>query len=500
MRGTISDRQKRQTNSSVTAIFGTMTEPREEQIEEARIEARIEASKEARENAPLEISSDVLAILECLRDPAILLSPDYRILQANSAYQDLYGKTIALEHQHCYRVSHHYDVPCDQAGESCPLKKSMDTGENTRVLHIHHTPRGEEYVNVEMWPVKDPHSGDIRYCIEIMHPSSVASATGTAMGPVGRSRAFQRTLSLVTRVASSNATVMLLGESGTGKELLAETVHRLSERSGGPFVPVECTGMPEALFESELFGYTKGAFTGATHDKSGLVEAAAGGTLFLDEVGDIPLSEQVKLLRLLETRRFRRVGSTEWQDTDFRLVCATHRDLAAMVRSGEFREDLYYRLNVFEINIPPLRERSDDIAPLMQSMLSRIAPGRTIEFSESALATLERYDFPGNVRELRNLVERAVLLADDGVVKPEHFPDTVRTAKHRRPAGSAGASIAQADAGDAPNPELIPLADVEKNYPRRAVANHRGDRKSLAAALNISERALYRKLAELKND
>ncbi len=452
------------------------------------------------EQAEPEISSDVIAILECLQDPAILLSPDYRILQANSAYQDLYGKAVALEHQHCYRVSHHYDVPCDQAGESCPLKQSMQTGDNTRVLHIHHTPRGEEYVNVEMWPVKDPHSGEIRYCIEIMHPSSVASATGTAQGPVGRSRAFQRTLSLVTRVAASDATVMLLGESGTGKELLAETVHRLSARSGGPFVPVECTGMPEALFESELFGYTKGAFTGATHDKSGLVEAAAGGTLFLDEVGDIPLSEQVKLLRLLETRRFRRVGSTDWRDTDFRLVCATHRDLAAMVRSGEFREDLYYRLNVFEINIPPLRERREDIAPLIRSMVSRIAPGRTIEFTESALATLERYEYPGNVRELRNLVERAVLLADDGVVKTEHFPDAVRSASARRQASNAQATDTQAAAGSAGAPELIPLAEVEKNYLRRVLASHQGDRKSLAAALNISERALYRKLAELKND
>jgi len=446
----------------------------------------------------MEISSDVSAILECLPDPAIVLSRDYQILQANAAYQALYGTDVAGGSHRCYQVSHHYNVPCDQAGESCPLKQSMDTGENTKVLHIHHTPRGEEYVNVEMWPVKDPHSGDVRYFIEIMHPSSIASATGAASGPVGRSRAFQHTLSLVTRVAPSDATVMLLGESGTGKELLAETLHRLSGRSGGPFVPVECTGMPEALFESELFGYIKGAFTGATHDKPGLVEAAAGGTLFLDEVGDIPLAEQVKLLRLLETRRFRRVGSTEWRDTDFRLVCATHRDLTAMVQAGEFREDLYYRLNVFEINIPPLRERREDIAPLIQSMVSRLASGRTIEFSESALATLERYQFPGNVRELRNLVERAVLLADDGVVKTEHFPDAVRNASqrrnHTRPPQEQPDNI-----GTTAEPELIPLADVEKNYLRQIAARHRGDRKSLAAALDISERALYRKLAELKS-
>lgn len=450
----------------------------------------------------MEISDDVHAILECLSDPAILLSRDYQILRANAAYQELYGMDITRGNRRCYQVSHHYDVPCDQAGESCPLQQSLDTGENTRVLHIHHTPRGEEYVNVEMWPVKDLHSGEVRYFIEIMHPSNVASATGSASGPVGRSRAFQHTLSLVTRVAPSDATVMLLGESGTGKELLAETLHRLSERNRGPFVPVECTGMPETLFESELFGYIKGAFTGATHDKPGLVEAASGGTLFLDEVGDIPLAEQVKLLRLLETRRFRRVGDTDWRDTNFRLVCATHRDLAAMVQTGEFREDLYYRLNVFEINIPPLRERREDIAPLIQSMVSRLAGGRTIEFSESALVTLERYHFPGNVRELRNLVERAVLLADDGVVKTEHFPDAVRHASQRRNnqrSQSPNTDNRPIDhAADAP--ELIPLADVEKNYLSRVVAQHQGDRKSLAAALDISERALYRKLAELKTD
>ncbi len=436
-----------------------------------------------------DISPQVAGILECLNEPAILLSREYRILLANAAYQDLYGDEASLAQRHCYEVSHRYNVPCDQAGESCPLKRSAETGENTQVLHIHHTPRGQEYVNVEMWPVKDPRSREILYYIEIIHPSTVASADAAPEGLVGRSRVFQRTLDLVERVAPSEATVLLLGESGTGKELLAETVHRLSARSAGPFVPVECTGMPEALFESELFGHVKGAFTGATHDKPGLVEAAAGGTLFLDEVGDIPLSEQVKLLRLLETRRFRRVGSTDWQDTDFRLVCATHRDLAAMVASGEFREDLYFRLNVFEIEIPPLRDRPEDIAPLIDSMVSRQAVAR-VTFSEEALGCLRRYPFPGNVRELRNIVERAALLVDDGVVRIEHLPDAVVRSE----------GVAAPSSERAVSPELIPLANVERDYLRRAIATHQGDRKSLARALDISERALYRKIAELRED
>ena len=435
---------------------------------------------------PADINPDVNAVLECLDDPAILLSLDYRILRSNSAYQALYGDGDSLASRHCYEVSHRYQVPCDQAGESCPLKQSLASGDKTRVLHIHHTPRGEEYVNVEMWPVKDPATDSVSCFIEIMRPSRVASAQASREGLVGHSAAFQKALSLAERVAGSEATVMLLGESGTGKELMAEAIHNMSPRSGGPFVPVECAGLPDTLFESELFGYVKGAFTGATADKPGLVEAAEGGTLFLDEIGEVPLSEQVKLLRLLETRRFRRVGSTEWRDTDFRLVCATNKDLAALVRTGDFREDLYYRLNVFEILLPPLRERKADLESLARSILDRLEKPE-MRLSGAALTLLSGYDFPGNVRELRNLLERAVLLTDGETIEPSALPDTVR----ERTSSAIASETPPADA------ELIPLVDVEENYLRRALAVHAGDRKSLAAALGISERALYRKLAKL---
>jgi len=433
------------------------------------------------------ISDDAMAILNCLSDPAILLDRGYRILHANDAYRTVYGDQ-QLKQRFCYAVSHHYDVPCDQAGESCPLQQSLSTGENARVLHIHHTPRGEEYVNVEIWPVRLRGSDEISYFVEILRPSSVASAEASPQGLVGRSNAFQQTLALVERVAPSNVNVMLLGESGTGKELVAQTLHRLSPRAGGPFVPVECTGLLDTLFESELFGYIRGAFTGAVRDRPGLVEAAAGGTLFLDEVGDIPLSEQVKLLRLLETRRFRRVGSTEERESDFRLVCATNRDLAAMVRDRSFREDLYYRLNVFEIVLPPLRERREDLLPLIDSMLTRISSSRPVSFSAAAIARLRNYAFPGNVRELRNLVERAVLLADEGIVGPEHLPSQVtHAAAQEQPRTESQAPLLQS------------LAEVEAQHISRVLAEHEGDRKSLAAKLGISERVLYRKLAGLKS-
>ena len=430
----------------------------------------------------MDANSDLQAVINCFEEPAIVLGLDYRIWLANQAYRKVYGAIGKIERKHCYQVSHRYSVPCDQAGESCPLRQSLDTGRNSRVLHIHHTPRGEEYVNVEMWPVKDPESGAVKFFIERMHPSDVAVATSRGQSLVGRSPSFQRMLGLVERVARSDTTVMLLGETGTGKELVAQTIHRLSERGGQAFVPVECTGLPETLFESELFGHEKGAFTGAVTSKPGLVEAAEGGTLFLDEVGDIPLADQVKLLRLLETRRYRRVGSTQWREADFRLVCATNKDLKAGVASGVFRGDLYYRLNVFDIRLPPLRERREDLSLLVTTILERLGQAQK-QFSERALARLAEHEFPGNIRELRNIVERAVLLADGELIGPEHLPK------------SLGAQRGELVAAD---DELLTLEEAERRYLLHALAAHRGERKALAAKLGISERALYRKLAALR--
>jgi transcriptional regulator with PAS, ATPase and Fis domain len=431
----------------------------------------------------MELDPQIHAILNCFPEPAILLSRDYEILLANDAYRSHYGMPGEVVRQkRCYQVSHGYSVPCDQAGESCPLKESLGTGDITRVLHIHHSPRGEEYVNVEMWPVKDPESGEILYFIERMMPSDAGAATSSPSRLVGRAPVFRDMLSLVERVAPTQTTVMLLGETGTGKEVVAETIHRLSDRQGQRFVPVECTGLPGELFESELFGYVKGAFTGAVGNKTGLVESASGGTLFLDEVGEIPLPDQVKLLRLLETRRYRPVGSNDWRETDFRLVCASNKDLAAMVEAGAFREDLYYRLNVFEIRLPPLRERIEDLEPLIETILARMGR-RTVRFSPEALGCLRQYAFPGNIRELRNIVERAVVLSENGIVDVAHLP--AECTRDRQGA------VASAE-------EIVPLELAERRYLERAVALHQGDRRALADKLGISERALYRKLAELK--
>ena len=307
---------------------------------------------------------ELVSYLEGLPEPHILFDRQYRILAANAAYRRQFSpQTSVIGRYLLCEVSHHFSVPCDQAGESCPLARSRESGQRERVLHLHHTPHGESYVNIELVPLRDAR-GEQAYFIEKMEALRVAQGQPAAQGLIGRSPAFQRMLELVSRVGPSQASVLLLGESGTGKELVAQAVHEASPRAANPLVVVDCASLPETLFESELFGHERGAFTGANTSKPGLVEAASGGTLFLDEVGDIPLPMQVKLLRLLESGTYRRVGSTELRRTDVRVVAATHRDLKAMVADGRFREDLYYRLSTFPIALPALRDRIEDI-PLL---------------------------------------------------------------------------------------------------------------------------------------
>jgi transcriptional regulator with PAS, ATPase and Fis domain len=288
------------------------------------------------------------------------------------------------------------------------------------------------------------------------------------------------------RVAPSMAAVMLLGETGTGKELVARAIHEGSARATRPFVAVDCSGLTETLFESELFGYEKGAFTGATHRKQGLIEAANSGTLFLDEIGDLPLALQVKLLRLLETGTYRRVGSVEVLPANFRLISATHRDLATMVKTETFRRDLYFRINTFPIHTPSLRERAPDLALLAESLLSRVAPGRALHLSAKAWSVLADMPFEGNIRELRNLLERASLLADGDEIEPRHLLDIESEAE-------ASAVTQPLEASNT----WLTLKENERRYLTWALAAHQGDRPALAHRLGVSERTLFRKLGGL---
>ena len=420
-------------------------------------------------------------VLEVIDQPAILLNRQYQILGANQAYIQLYGTNQSLTGRKCYEVSHHYTVPCDLAGESCPLKTSLERGAPHRVLHLHHTPRGQEHVDVETRPLHN-RDGEIEFLVEIINSSKLASAGASHHRLVGRSPAFNQMLNLVQRVAATDTTVLLQGETGTGKEVVAQAIHDASERQSAPFVPVECSGLTESLFESELFGHEKGSFTGAHNRKHGLVEAAREGTLFLDEVGDIPLAMQVKLLRLLETGTFRRVGSTEALKADFRLVCATHRDLKKMVEEGSFREDLYYRISTFPIQLPPLRERTEDLGLLIETLLKRINRENTLVVSEQALACFANYSFPGNIRELRNILERASILVNGNTILPENLPPEC-----------ACPATDTSDLFDTPT-RIMTLAQAEQRYLQNVLTHFEGDKKELANKLGVSERTLYRKL------
>jgi len=424
---------------------------------------------------------ELVSFIESLAEPHILCDRQYRVLAANSAYRRGFGENQVFAGRTCYDISHCFDRPCDQAGETCPLQQSLRSGQREHVLHLHQTPNGETYVNIELSPLRNA-EGEIVYFVEKVEPVAMARGLSNAQGLVGRAPAFQRMLELISRVAPAEASVLLLGESGTGKELVAKAIHDASRRADKPFVAVDCSGLTETLFESELFGHERGAFTGATARRVGLVESASGGTLFLDEVGDIPLSMQVKLLRLLETGTYRLVGSTEPRRADIRLVSATHRDLRTMVEAGSFRQDLYFRLNTFPVNLPPLRERTADIPLLVDSLLTRVAPDRKRKLSDVALAMLARYDYPGNIRELRNILERASLLCDGDTIQPAHLPEEVRAdIGHRRNAAATPTTLEQ----------------LERQTLEARLAHHRGSRKALAAELGISERTLYRRLKQL---
>ncbi len=438
-------------------------------------------------NFPATALPELLSFLDAQVEPRIVMDADYRIVAANRAYAREFGQGQPVIGRHCYEVSHHFTVPCDQAGESCPLLMSLENGRIQRVLHLHHTPHGEEHVDVETTPICG-REGRIGYFVETLRVVKQASSRPAAEGLVGRSPAFNRMLSLVMRVAPTNASVLLLGKTGTGKELVAQLLHEAGRNAEGPFVVVDCAGLTESLFESELFGYEKGAFTGAAHRKIGLVESASGGTLFLDEVGDIPLPLQVKLLRLLETGTYRRVGSIEALRSDFRLVCATHRDIRAMVEKETFRPDLYHRIGVFPIHVPSLAERREDIPLLADSLLRRVAGARNLRLSAEAVGRLQNGDYSGNIRELRNLIERAVILADGDEIAPSHLDTetSAATPSEPQPASAQATSFVV----DAP----MALDDLERRYLAWVLANFAGDRKSLAASLKVGTRTLYRKL------
>jgi len=306
-------------------------------------------------------------------------------------------------------------------------------------------------------------------------------ATGPAeRGLIAESGAMRQALALVARVAEHNTTILITGESGTGKEVIARAIHRASPRGSKAFVGINCAAIPESLLESELFGHVRGAFTGASADKTGLFEAATGGTILLDEIGELPLGLQAKLLRVLQESEIRRVGDQKTRRVDARVLVATARDLEAEVRAGRFREDLFYRVNVVVITLPPLREREDDIAPLAQHFAARLAQrfGRPLSLSDDAIAWLEQQEWPGNVRQLENAIERAAVLSGKEALEPSDFTDEAPRPTHPAPLGT--------------------LSDVVEAAEREAItaalAASGGNRREAAKRLGVSLRTLFYKI------
>jgi len=319
-----------------------------------------------------------------------------------------------------------------------------------------------------------------------------AELSGKVAGPrVAKSASMRAAWQLVDKVAPSRTTVLITGESGVGKELIARALHEQSPRAHAPFVPVNCGAIPEGLIESELFGHVKGAFTGAQTQRDGLFFAASGGTLFLDEIGELPLGLQVKLLRAIQERRVRPVGASEDVEVDVRLLAATNRDLAAEVREGKFREDLYYRLNVIQITVPPLRERREDIQGLADQVLARFAAerGQRLSLSADARRRLDAYAFPGNVRELENLIERAVTLSDGSEVTLEALPSL-------RVGRSSDQGVAKTVLGSGFSLEAH-LTGIEKDLIDRALLQAGGVKKNAAALLGLTFRQFRHRVKKL---
>jgi DNA-binding NtrC family response regulator len=352
----------------------------------------------------------------------------------------------------------------------------------------------QKFFCVRGYPLID--SDGTLYNGESLVSSTLAATDMKDLRMIGGSPVFLKLKANLQQAAKTQAPVFLTGETGTGKELAAEFIHRHSKLSDGELVVVDCTILGENLFESELFGHEKGSFTGAATGKKGLFELANNGTLFIDEIGELPLSQQPKLLRALESGKFRRVGGTTTLSSNVRIVSATHRNLAEMVKAGSFREDLFYRLSVFPVEIPPLRDRRQDLPDLVDFLLRQLsspAEGHQYTISKRALIKLMGHLWPGNIRELRNCLQLATGLCENDIIEENHI---IIMRRSSRVSGSQAPENLDTEL-TAQSAQMDPLEQIEANFLNSLIAKYNGNRKLMAAELNVSERTLYRKLNRL---
>lgn len=443
---------------------------------------------------------DIQSLVETHEQPFMVIDGDYRIVAVNSAYERAYGGEAAqIIGQFCYRVTHGNERPCHEYGEDCPHRRILEMKEGGYTCtHLHHdNDKGVSQVQVRAYPLRmsDGQTFLAETCERI--PDTTQAREPARM--VGASPTFMRMLGQLKLAAMSDAPVLLEGETGTGKDLAARYIHQQSGRAQKPFLMVDCTVFTEPLFEAEVFGHERGAFTGSVGEREGLFAEADGGTLFLDEIGEISATLQAKLLRVIETGDFRRVGGTRIRHTDTRIICATNRRLGQDVEAKQFREDLYYRVACIHVAMPPLRERLDDVPLLADTLLRRIGAltGRRFTLSEESLAELSRYHYPGNIRELRNILSAAASWSLDGNIDVQKIAQIIANLQARRQNGQPTEQIVdqQTMVEIEMTGGLSTLEEIELRHIRMLLKQCES-RRELASALGISERSVYRKLKQ----
>jgi len=445
------------------------------------------------------LAPELQSLIDVQENPFVLIDENYRIVAANRAYCVTYGiDKNEVVGKTCHEVSHRSPVPCHQNGEDCPHQEVFRSGQPHEVIHTHFDRHNRpEYARIKGHPIQGP--GHHRYLGEaIFHIAGSDELDCEDMRMIGNSPAFLACLDQLTRAAESEAAILLLGESGVGKELAAQYIHRRSTRRNKPFIAVNCASIAETMFEDELFGHERGAFTGCIGRRQGLFELADGGTLFLDEAGEIPSHMQAKLLRVLETGEFRRLGGTDTLRADVRLISATNRDLLEMAEANQFRLDLYYRIAGIDLCLPSLKARSSDIPALAEAMLKRItqAGAPRCKLTDDALEKLMRYSFPGNVRELRNILLKAVAMSSHGIISAAHIHLGGHSPIHNHAPSEALTSDMPKTGMDSSHG--FSIAELETHHIAELLISHNGHRRNVADVLGISERTLYRKLKHYK--
>jgi len=444
---------------------------------------------------------DLQSLVDSHKEPFVVIDRDYRILAVNQAYESMIGASQQQAiGQPCYKISHNKDAPCHESGEDCPHVNMFEIGKQDSCIHVHYDANHRMcQVRVTAFPLHGS-NGDL-FMGELIEEISVPEErrlNGRRM--VGKTQTFVACMDQLKMVASAQAPVLLQGETGTGKELAANFIHNNSERREQPFMTVDCTVLTESLFEAEVFGHARGAYTGSVGDRVGLYEQADGGTLFLDEVGELPLSQQAKLLRVLETGQYRRVGGRGNRKADVRIVCATNRHLWELVSAGQFREDLYYRIACLAVRLPPLRERLDDISMLAPNLLELISRtmSRSFDITPAAIEQLKQYHYPGNVRELRNILFIAATHSSQGNIDADTIVEVLRLHAQTRTQPCPPPAV---ETEAIPTIPVAPVADtasslqdVEAQHISQLLQQHNNNRRKVAETLGISERTLYRKL------